>query len=444
MQHTWRGKMADNNIDAAAKRSREAAVALAIDLASRRKAGTTGVDPSLAGARLAEMGINLQAGARNEPLGNVANVREVLERHYRFKDSFWLDTFHQKMFTNWDCDEPRAWADVDRLAIADVLQGDMGLVKFTPELVEQAVQVLMTRNQRDSLKDWLTGLRWDEEPRLDTWLSRATGAPQDEYHTALGRNFILSMVARGLRPGCKVDTMPVFEGEQGARKSTLLKTLGGDFYSELTESLDNKDFMVSIQGRWLVEIAELDAFKRSDVTRIKQVLSSQVDRFRPPYGRHAIDAPRRTVFAGTTNESNYLRDATGARRFWPLRVGRIDLDWLEENRQQLFAEAAEKFKDGATWWDMPEQAHREQAEARREDDVWEVAIAEYCTARTEVSMSEILANALAIDIAKQGKPDQIRAGRSLSAIGFASRQVKRGGKNVRTWVRIEPEEDRPI
>ncbi|MFT4435320.1 VapE domain-containing protein [Caballeronia sp. 15715] len=433
--------MADNNIDAAAKRSREAAVALAIDLASRRKAGTTGVDPSLAGARLAEMGINLQAGARNEPLGNVANVREVLERHYRFKDSFWLDTFHQKMFTNWDCDEPRAWADVDRLAIADVLQGDMGLVKFTPELVEQAVQVLMTRNQRDSLKDWLTGLRWDEEPRLDTWLSRATGAPQDEYHTALGRNFILSMVARGLRPGCKVDTMPVFEGEQGVLKSTLLKTLGGDFYSELTESLDNKDFMVSIQGRWLVEIAELDAFKRSDVTRIKQVLSSQVDRFRPPYGRHAIDAPRRTVFAGTTNESHYLRDATGARRFWPLRVVRIDLDWLEENREQLFAEAAEIFRDGATWWEMPIEAHREQAEMRREDDAWEAAISDYCAMLSEVTLSDVLVHAVGLELAKQGRAEQMRAAKALSAVGYSVKVVKRGGKCLRVWARNSPAPD---
>ncbi|OTP69502.1 virulence-associated E family protein [Caballeronia sordidicola] len=428
--------------------SRAEAVALAVrqvaEHTERKQRGASGPDPSQAAANLAALGIHLQIGARNEAKGNLANVREVLERHYRFKGNFWLDTFHQKMFTTWDCDEPRPWADVDRLAIADVLQGEFGLIQFTPELVEQAVMVLMTRNQRDELKDWLSDLSWDEVPRLDTWLVNAAGAPQDEYHNALGRNFILSMVARGLRPGCKVDTMPVFEGAQGAGKSTLLKTLGGDFYSELTESLDNKDFMVSIQGRWLVEIAELDAFKRSDVTRIKQVLSSQVDRFRPPYGRHAIDAPRRTVFAGTTNESHYLRDATGARRFWPLLVGRIDLVWLEENREQLFAEAAEKLKSGATWWDMPEQAHREQAEARREDDVWEVAIAEYCTARTEVSMSEVLLHALGLEMAKQGRPEQIRAGRSLSAIGFASRQVKRGGKNVRTWVRIEPEEDRPI
>ncbi|MGV7241542.1 VapE domain-containing protein [Caballeronia sp. M23-90] len=427
--------MADNNIDAVEKRSREAAVAMAIDLASRHKPGTNSVDPSLAGARLAEMGINLQAGARNEPLGNVANVREVLERHYRFKDSFWLDTFHQKMFTNWDCDHPRAWADVDRLAIADVLQGDMGLVKFTPELVEQAVQVLMTRNQRDSLKDWLTDLRWDEQPRLDNWLSHATGAPRDEYHTALGRNFILSMVARGLRPGCKVDTMPVFEGEQGARKSTLLKMLGGDFYSELTESLDNKDFMVSIQGRWLVEIAELDAFKRSDVTRIKQVLSSQSDRFRPPYGRHAIDAPRRTVFAGTTNESHYLRDATGARRFWPMRVVRIDLDWLEENREQLFAEGAEQFKEGATWWDMPIEAHREQAEMRREDDAWETAIAEHCAMLSEVNLSDVLDQAIGLELSKQTRAEQMRAAKALSAVGYSVKVVKRGGKCVRVWAR---------
>lgn len=410
--------------------------------AERQQPGGKVAEPSQAQNYLARFGITLQINARGEPLGTVANVRTVLEKHPRFAEHFWLDTFHQELFTTWDSAEPRRWADVDRIAIADVLQGDMGLAKFTPELVEQAVFVIASKDQRDELRDWLTSLRWDGTPRLDAWLQHAAGVPDDEYHTAVARNFILSMVARGIQPGCKVDTMPVFEGVQGAGKSTLLRILGGKFYSELTDSLDNKDYMVSLQGKWLVEIAELDAIRKSEVTRIKQVLSSQVDRFRPPYGRHAKDMPRRVVFAGTTNESHYLRDATGARRFWPVRVGSIDTEWLELDREQIFAEAVERLDEGATWWDVPQDAQREQTEQRREDDVWESAIAEHCAGRSEVTLSEILTTALGIELSKQTKPDQMRATKALAAIGFAVKVVKRAGKCQRVWVRNP--EDLPV
>ncbi|KGS21601.1 virulence-associated E family protein [Burkholderia pseudomallei] len=397
--------------------------------------------PVFAIQRLAAFGIIIQPNGRGEALGTVANAREVLERHPRFAGRFWLDTFHQEILTTWDGNEPRRWADVDRIAIADVLQGEMGLFRFTPELVEQAVTVIAMKNQRDELSDWLKSLRWDEVPRLDAWLANTAGVPQDEYHTAVARNFIISMVARGLAPGCKVDTMPVFEGSQGKGKSTLLSVLGGQFYAELTDSLDSKDFFVSIQGKWLVEIAELDAFRKSDVTRIKQVLSSQVDRFRPPYGKHSIDSPRRAVFAGTTNESDYLRDATGARRFWPALVGDINLDWLRQNREQIFAEAVEQYQGHATWWEIPEQAHREHTDARREDDVWEASIADYCLGRTEVSIPDVLHLAVGVDLAKQGKAEQVRAGRALKSLGYERKTVKRAGKAVKRWIKGEPEPD---
>ncbi|WEY37778.1 virulence-associated E family protein [Paraburkholderia sp. SUR17] len=405
--------------------------------------GGIATNPMVAIHGLAALGVSVQPNGRGEAMGTVANAREVLEKHPRFAGRFWLDTFHQEIFTTWDGGEPRRWADVDRIAIADVLQGEMGLFRFTPELVEQAVMVIAMKNQRDELSDWLKSLRWDETLRLDAWLANAAGVPQDEYHTAIARNFIISMVARGLAPGCKVDTMPVFEGSQGKGKSTLLSVLGGKFYAELTDSLDSKDFFVSIQGKWLVEIAELDAFRKSDVTRIKQVLSSQVDRFRPPYGKHSIDAPRRTVFAGTTNESDYLRDATGARRFWPALVGNVNLDWLRQNREQIFAEAVEQYQSNATWWEIPEQAHREHTDARREDDAWEASIADYCLGRTEVSIPDVL-HVVGVDLAKQGKAEQARAGRVLKSLGYERKTVKRGGKAVKRWIKDESEPDSPF
>ncbi|WP_303679389.1 VapE domain-containing protein [Ralstonia mannitolilytica] len=340
---------------------------------------------------LARHGITLAVNSRQEPYHNLDNCIAVLQGHPRFTGRIWYDTFHQEIMTTWDCEHPRQWVDADRLRVATVFQRDFGLAKFGDEVVEKAAIAVAHADQRDELRDWLKSLRWDGTPRLDGWLQRAVGAPSDEYHNAIGRNFILAMVARGLVPGCKADTMPVFEGAQGAGKSRLLAILGGSYYAELTESLDTKDFFVVIQGKWLVEIAELDAFRRTDVTRIKQVLSSQQDRCRLPYAKRAMDLPRRVVFAGTTNEHEYLRDHTGARRFWPLKVARIDHDWLQVNRQQLFAEAVERFKAGATWWDVPLEAAKEQTEARRETDAWEPAIAEWCIGHREVLVSDVLA-----------------------------------------------------
>lgn len=387
-------------------------------------------------------GVDLSTNMRNEPHSNLENCMAVLQNHPRFAGRIWYDTFHQAIMTTWDGDTPRQWVDADRLRMAAVFQRDFGLARFGDELVEKASIAVAHDDQRDELRDWLKSLRWDGTPRLHAWMQHAIDAPGDTYHTAVGRNFILSMVARGMTPGCKVDTMPVFEGAQGAGKSRLLAILGGDYYAELTESLDTKDFFVVIQGRWLVEIAELDAFRRSDVTRIKQALSSHQDRCRLPYGKHAVDLPRRVVFAGSTNEHEYLRDHTGARRFWPVTVGDINHGWLIENRTQLFAEAVERLHSGAAWWDMPAEEARKQAEARRETDPWEDAIAEFCTGRRETTIPEVLSR-IGVDVAKQGKTEQMRASRILTMLGYQRRLLRRAGAPTRIWVN-DAEPERPL
>ncbi|MDB0539762.1 PriCT-2 domain-containing protein [Ralstonia solanacearum] len=395
---------------------------------------------------MAQHGITLAANTRQEPYPNLDNTIAVLQGHPRFVGRIWHDAFHQDIFTTWDCDEPRPWVDADRLRVATVFQREFGLAKFGDDLIDKAAIAVAQADQRDELRDWLQSLRWDGTPRLNDWLQRAVGAPDDEYHHAIGRNFILSMVARGLVPGCKVDTMPVFEGAQGAGKSKLLGILGGKYYAELTESLDTKDFFVVIQGVWVCEIAELDAFRRTDVTRIKQVLSSQQDRCRLPYAKRAVNLPRRVVFAGSTNEHEYLRDATGARRFWPLTVASIDHDWLQRNRVQLFAEAVEAFQAKATWWDVPADAAKAQTDERRETDAWEPVIAEWCIGHREVLISDVLAG-IGVDVSRQDKTAQMRATNILKTIGYHKGRIYRAGKQLRGWVRDDAAsagDDRPL
>jgi putative DNA primase/helicase len=160
--------------------------------------------------------------------------------------------------------------------------------------------------------------------------------------------------ARVFTPGCKFDYMVIFEGPQGVGKSTLAKILGGDFFADTGLVLGDKDSYQNLQGVLVYEWGELDSLNRSEVTKVKQFISSAKDRFRASFDRRAKDYPRQVVFVGTTNEDHYLVDPTGNRRMWPVRVTRqVDLQWLRDNRDQLFAEALVYFDAGERFHPTP-------------------------------------------------------------------------------------------
>ena len=171
----------------------------------------------------------------------------------------------------------------------------------------------------------------------------------------------------------------VLEGAQGVGKSTLLKLLAGEenFTDNEIIGLDKREQQESIQGIWIYEIAELDGLHKSDVTKVKLFASKTVDSARPAYGRNRVDRPRRGIFIATTNEDTYLRDTTGNRRFWPVRVGKVDLAAIAKDRDQLWAEASAIEASGeplviseALWADAADQQS-----ARMELDPWEDALA---------------------------------------------------------------------
>jgi predicted P-loop ATPase len=258
--------------------------------------------------------------------------------------------------------------------------------------------------------------------------------------------------------------MLILEGPQGARKSTALKVLAGEawFTDELAE-IGSKDAAQQMRGVWIVEIAELDAIGRAEVSRIKAFLSRTADRYRPPYGRYVVDVPRQCVFAGSVNPDTYLRDETGNRRFWPLRCGTIDLDALRRDRDQLWAEAVMRYREGAIWWlDDPVliaaadeiQATRLQADAwddliehwlafarQRVNrgyggfDDWQDEEVERATPLTDVSVGEILEQAIGVERGRWTKGDQMRVGAYLKAAKWeryrATSNGARGG--VREW-----------
>ena len=180
------------------------------------------------------------------------------------------------------------------------------------------------------MKAYLQGLLWDGVERLDRWLSTYLGAEDTDYSRAVGSRWLISAVARIFQPGAKADCCLILEGPQGIRKSTALRTIAGEYFTDELADLGSKDAAMQTRGVWIIELSELDNLSHAEVARIKAFMSRTTDRFRPPYGMRLVESPRQCVFAGTVNHGTYLRDETGGRRFWPVVCGRIDVEGLGE------------------------------------------------------------------------------------------------------------------
>ena len=207
------------------------------------------------------------------------------------------------------------------------------------------------KNSFHPVRDYLESVTWDGTPRLHNWLSVYGEAEDTPYTRAVGSLMLLAAVRRVRQPGCKFDEMLVLRSAQGTGKSTALATLcpNPDWFSDdLPLNADTKVAIEQMRGRWIVEAAELKGMRQAKVEHMKAFLSRQTDRARLAYDRIATDAPRQCIFVGTTNSERFLLDGTGNRRFWPVPVGFWDLEALQRDRDQLWAEAAQLEAEGAS------------------------------------------------------------------------------------------------
>jgi Virulence-associated protein E/RepB DNA-primase from phage plasmid len=242
------------------------------------------------------------------------------------------------------------------------------------ESTRDAAETLAISNAFHPIRNYLDSLQWDGSPRLDGWMSTYLGAQKSPLNSAIGRIVLIAAVRRVRSPGVKFDTILVLEGKQGVGKSSAVKILAGseNFSDQNILTLESKGQMELLEGVWIYELCELEGLSRAETTKVKAFASRSVDHGRPAYGRFKERRPRQTVLIGTTNEDQYLRDVTGNRRFWPVKVGKIDLEALQRDRDQLFAEAAywEEKEESLV---LPEElwsAAQTEQEARVDDDPW--------------------------------------------------------------------------
>jgi predicted P-loop ATPase len=321
--------------------------------------------------------------------------------------------------TPWSATAGGSWTDQEDRLTADWLQRNGVLVDVG--IAAQAAQTVARDRPVHPIRQYLESVHWDGTERLDRWLSIYLGAEAEDYTRAVGARWLISAVARIYRPGAKADCCLILEGPQGIKKSTALKTLAGDYFTDELADLGSKDSALQTRGVWIIELSELDTLGRSEVSRIKAFMSRTTDRFRPPYGKRLIESPRQCVFSGTVNHSSYLRDDTGARRFWPVVCGAIDIPTLAQDRDQLWAEAKYRFDRGDVWWletsELVTEATRQQAE-RFESDPWEEVLAPWLSTRPSASISEALCCCLDKPRAQWTQADKNRIARCFHSLGW--------------------------
>ena len=361
------------------------------------------------------------------PIENADNVTRILEQWESFKDAIWYDEFHNKFYTDWN-GRRRQWGDIDTLNLLRVVQSYFGLANIKSGTVFDAVRIQGDQNRTNEVLDFMQSLEWDGTKRIDEFFINAYGCIDSPYHRAISKNFLISMVSRVYEPGSKVDNMVIIEGSQGLQKSSSLQALiGKDWFAELDTEVGTKDFYVGLQGKLLIELAEMSSFLKTASRENKRMLSCQVDHFRMPYDRNAKDYPRQGIFVGTTNEDVYLDDDTGNRRYWPFKAFKVDFEYIKENREQLFAEAVARYKNGESWWEVPiEEAMAMQAD-RNYVDLWSDVVANLLQKSTHkkfIKLSEVLPE-LGLTAKDLNKPTGRRIIQALKIHGWENKMIPR-------------------
>ena len=322
-----------------------------------------------------------------QPAKTTDNVLIILEHDPLLKGKMAFDVFANRGLVlgtlPWDFREDRRqWTDVDDAGLRHYIEKAYGITG--KERIYDAAALAAHKHTINDVQDYLTTLEWDGVLRLDTLLTDYLGAEDNAYTRAVARKSLTAAVARAMTPGVKYDYMPILAGPQGIGKSTLLRLLGLRWYSDSLITFEGKEASEMIQGVWINELGELNGLSKSETNAVKQFLSRTEDIYREPYGRRTGAYPRRCVFFGTTNDSEFLRDRTGNRRFWPVDVGlhpatKSVFRDLEGEVPQIWAEAFVRWQIGEPLFlsGEAEEISKQVQEFHRESNAKEGIIREF-------------------------------------------------------------------
>lgn len=383
----------------------------------------------------------LQVNAKGNLLMNLNNAALILRHEHAGK-------FRYSELEHGAVDgSGRPINDADVIRMQESLQKHSGLRLIARATVQDAIELVAEDYSFHPIRDYLDSLEWDGTARID-WLfpfyfgsfPLREGMELEDvhpYHKEIGCRLMLSLVARIYDPGCQQDYVVIIEGEQGLLKSSACRTLVGEiewFGSNLPD-ISNKDSSQYMRGKWIIEIPEMHKFfgVKKDDSELKSFITRREERYFARYGRKESFEKRQCVFIGTTNESNYLKDTTGSRRYWPILAGAINLDLLERDRDQLFAEAVVRYRAGEKIWpdsEFEKQFIKPEQEERYQLDEWEGAIAKYLDgmATTAVRAIDVYVAVFSNDKSKFNRSEQLRVESCLQRLGWKKGLKDRYGR----------------
>jgi predicted P-loop ATPase len=326
-----------------------------------------------------------------------------------------------------------------------------GFKPIAAEIARTAVAMVADENTFDSAHDYVASLLWDGVPRIDAALPTYFRTADTPYARAVGAYLFTALAGRALQPGVQADMVPVLVGLQGERKSSSVRALSphGDFFAEVNlKKIDDDNTARLIRGKLVGEIAELRGLFGRDQESIKAWITRRVEQWRSLYNEFVTSYPRRIVFIGTTNEREFLDDPSGERRWLPIVAGKVDVESLERDREQLWAEGAVRFRASGVAWQDAERLARGQHEAFKLLDPWQEPIEAWLAqphgpggrprGSVPFKRADVAHGALHKLDTMLTPPEQKRLAKVLGMLGYESGSHRVAGEVVRAWARRVP------
>lgn len=385
---------------------------------------------------------------RGRILYDKCSIVGFLRNNEEIGKHFWKDDFFGYILTSFQnpkartaLPSPRALDD-DTLNIIHLsMQEKFKLYGFTQDHLREGIEgYTESKDHKHDLLDYIESKPWDGSDRLTNFFPKVLNTEDSPYIDGVSRYFWMGLMDRAYNPGGFVKSMLVLDGPQNARKSAFLLALGLEkWYIGINSATGSKDFMMSLRGKLVGEIGELASFQKTHHNIVKNTLSATIDEYRPPYGRGMVSQPRTVVLVGTTNDPKYLNDPTGSARYFPVNCELIDVDYVIKHHQQLFAEAAHRYKSTSIreWRDTTPSGAEAAREKKYDRDFWHSEIEKLCRDKNWVTYKDICSSLeLPIGVFDVKKSNRIK--RVMLKLGWSEQEVTdNSGSSFMAWAPLK-------